>query len=261
MHTRVGTSGYSYKEWKGPFYPEKLAAKDMLAWYAERLPAVEINNTFYRMPKREVLESWAEQVRDGFKFSIKASRRITHQKRLKEADEPLGFLVGNLDALRDRLGVVLFQLPPNLKLDLERLQRFQALLPMDLPVAFEFRHESWADESVFSALRDEGHGIVVSDTVEEPAEALLATASHAYLRLRRPDYERADLATWASRLRSAELDEAFVFFKHEDDGAGPKMAAEFLAVSERGQRRRGAKASKASDRAADELPAAKRDAG
>ncbi len=244
MRRSVGTSGYSYKEWKGPFYPEKLAAKDMLAWYAEELPAVEINNTFYRMPKREVLESWAEQVPDGFRFSIKASRRITHQKRLKDADEPLGFLVGNLDALGDRLGVVLFQLPPNLKLDLARFEAFQALLPTDLPVAFEFRHESWSDETVFAALRNSGHGIVVSDSIEAPAEGLAVTAPHAYLRLRRPDYERADLAKWATRLRRAKPDEAFVFFKHEDEGAGPKLAAEFLSVMERASKRRSARAAK-----------------
>ena len=148
------------------------------------------------MPKRTVLESWAKQVPDSFRFSIKASRRITHFKRLKETDEEVGFLLGNLEALGDRLGVVLFQLPPNLKADVERLETFQALLPEDVPVAFEFRHESWRDDAVLERLRKRGHGLVVSDTEEEPAEALVTTASIAYLRLRRPGYERADLAEY-----------------------------------------------------------------
>ena len=253
--TRETAKGSSYKEWKGPFYPEKLAAKDMLGWYAEQLPAVEINNTFYRMPKRSVLESWAEQVPAGFRFSIKASRRITHFKRLKETDEELGFLLGNLEALGDRLGVVLFQLPPNLKADAERLDKFQALLPEDLPVAFEFRHASWQDDSILERLRKRGHGLVVGDTDEAPAEGLVTTAPIAYLRLRRPGYERADLAEWAARLRAADLEEAFVFFKHEDEGAGPRMAAEFLSVAERAGKRRAARPAKVKPAPAKKLEA------
>ena len=242
MRLSVGTSGYSYKEWKGPFYPEKLAAKDMLGWYAERLPAVEINNTFYRMPKRSVLENWAEQVPEDFRFSVKASRRITHFKRLKDAGDELGFLVENLAALGERLGVVLFQLPPNMKADEERLAAFQSLLPEDLPVAFEFRHDSWNSSSVLDRLRERGHALVQSDTEETPADEIVTTAPHCYLRLRRSDYERADLADWIARIRAESPEEAFVFFKHEDEGAGPRMASEFLEVAERSGRRRSAKA-------------------
>ena len=129
MELHVGTSGYSYKEWKGPFYPEDLAAADMLRYYGERLGSVEINNTFYRMPKTSVLESWAEQVGDGFRFSIKASQKITHRKRLKEAGDETGYLVDTVRALGPKLGVLLFQLPPNLKADVERLEGFLAMLP------------------------------------------------------------------------------------------------------------------------------------
>ena len=241
MRMSVGTSGYSYKEWKGAFYPGKLAAKDMLAWYARELPAVEINNTFYRMPKRSVLEGWAAQVPPTFRFSIKASRRITHFKRLKDTGEELGFLLDNLAALGETLGVVLFQLPPNLKADVDRLASFQDLLPESLPVAFEFRHESWGEPAVLERLRERGHALVVSDTEEAPAAALETTGPHCYVRLRRPDYDRADLAAWAARVRAAASEEAFVFFKHEDDGAGPKLARAFLDVAERSARRRGAK--------------------
>ena len=142
----AGTSGYSYKEWKGPFYPEKFPAADMLAYYAERLPAVEINNTFYRLPKESVLDGWAAQVPEQFRFSIKASRRITHFKRLKETDDETAYLLRALGTLGPLLGVILFQLPPNLKKDLPRLETFLDLLPPRAPTAFEFRHPSWFDE-------------------------------------------------------------------------------------------------------------------
>ena len=235
---RAGTSGYSYKEWKGPFYPEKMKAADMLAFYAEQLPAVEINNTFYRMPKKNVLESWAEQVPGDFRFAIKASRRITHFKRLKETEEETGFLLGNLEVLGDRLGVVLFQLPPNLKCDLERLEKFLELLPQSLPAAFEFRHDSWHDDAVQECLRARNFAIVAVDAEGAERPELISTASWGYLRLRRPDYDRAALADWALEIARCSWQEAFVFFKHEDEGAGPLMARAFLeaAAETRGKR-------------------------
>jgi uncharacterized protein YecE (DUF72 family) len=233
MELRVGTSGFSYKGWKGPFYPEKLPAAGMLAFYAERLPAVEINNTFYRMPRSAVLEAWAEQVPEAFRFSVKASRRITHFKRLKGAEEETGYLVKALAALGERLGVVLFQLPPNLKADAERLAAFQDLLPEDLPVAFEFRHESWHDEPVFERLRARGHALVRVDAEGAPPPELVTTSPRGYLRLRRPGYAAADLDAWAVRLRETGWQEAFVFFKHEDAGAGPRLAADFLEAARR----------------------------
>lgn len=232
MELFVGTSGYSYKEWKGSFYPEKLSAKKMLAYYAERLSTVEINNTFYRLPKTSVLENWAEQVPEDFRFSIKASRRITHFTRLKpEATEPTEYLLSTLEALGPRLGVVLFQLPPNLKKDAERLATFLEVLPEGTPGAFEFRHESWKDDEVYDLLRARGMALVCADTDDADAdEPVVETASWGYLRLRRPGYEQADLERWAAHLEATSWDRVFVFFKHEDEGAGPRMAEEFRSI-------------------------------
>ena len=233
MELVVGTSGYSYKEWKGPFYPEDLAAKDMLRYYGERLNGVEINNTFYRMPKASVLEEWASQVPEGFRFSIKASQKITHHKRLKpEAADETGYLVKTVEALGHRLGCLLFQLPPNLKKDAERLEGFLGLLPPAMPVAFEFRHGTWHDEEVFALLRGHGAALCCADTEEDEGDApLVSTAGWGYLRLRRPTYEPADLTRWAERVAGQPWERAFVFFKHEDEGAGPKMAAAFRDVA------------------------------
>ncbi len=228
MELHVGTSGYSYKAWKGIFYPEDLSAGDMLRYYAGRLGSVEINNTFYRMPTVSVLESWAGQVGDGFRFSIKASQKITHRKRLKEAGDETDYLVRTVRALGSRLGVLLFQLPPNLKKDVERLTRFLELLPADLPVAFEFRHDSWRDDEVHEALRAHGAALCCADSEDsEEDEPIVSTAPFGYLRLRRPGYAPEDLARWAERVQAQPWERAFVFFKHEDEGAGPRMAMEF----------------------------------
>jgi uncharacterized protein YecE (DUF72 family) len=238
MLLSVGTSGFSYAEWKGPFYPTDLAASGMLAYYAERLPAVEINNTFYRLPRRSVLEGWAAQVPEGFRFAVKASQRITHLKRLKDVGDETRYLLDVAQALGDRLGVLLFQLPPNLKLDLDRFERFLELLPAGTRAAFEFRHPSWADPRVLDRLRERACAWVVTEQEEGTAPDFLVTAPWTYLRLRRPAYAREELAAWATRLLTRDLTEAFVFFKHEDAGAGPKLAAEFLALAERAEERR-----------------------
>ena len=227
MDLYVGTSGYSYKGWKGPFYPEKLAASKMLGYYAERLSSVEINNTFYRMPKSSVLESWREQVPDGFRFAIKASRRITHFKRLRDTNEEMGFLLGNLKSLGDRLGVVLFQLPPNFKCDVERLSTFLELLPADVPAVFEFRHDSWRCDEAEACLRERDLAWVIVDQEDADEPDLVATSKTGYLRLRRPDYDTAALDAWAGRVLEQDWERAFVYFKHEDAGAGPRLAAAF----------------------------------
>jgi uncharacterized protein YecE (DUF72 family) len=232
VHLHVGTSGYSYKEWRGPFYPEGLAAKDMLSWYGGQLNAVEVNNTFYRMPTVQVLEAWAAQVPAEFRFAVKASQKITHRRRLKDAEEETRYLVRTLSALGPRLGVTLFQLPPNLKVDMDRLTSFLGTLPRDLPVAFEFRHESWKDDSVVDALRDHGAALCCADTDDsETDEPVVATAAHGYLRLRRPGYTDEDLERWVGRVLAQPWDRAFVFFKHEEAGAGPRMARRFLEVA------------------------------
>ncbi len=225
----AGTSGYSYKEWRGVFYPEQAQPDEWLEFYANRLPTVEINNTFYRMPRSHVVETWRDSVPEDFRFVIKASRRITHQKRLKDAGEPVGFLLKQTSLLGAKLGALLFQLPPQQRMDLERLQAFQALLPDGLPAAFEFRHTSWDDEAVDHALADRGHARVLSHDggLETPA---LGTGPLCYLRLRAPDYTTETLAGWRKRVDASGADVAFVFFKHEDAGGGPRMATEFLSV-------------------------------
>jgi len=231
MRFFVGTSGYSYKEWKGSFYPEKLPAKQMLAYYAERFSTVEINNTFYRMPKVEVLQSWAQQVPDGFRFVLKASRRITHNKRLKDVESETDYLLRAAAALETRRGPLLFQLPPDLKKDLLRLEAFLALLDDGERAALEFRHESWFDDEVFDCLRRNSCALCVADADDLPATRLVSTAGWGYVRLRRESYTDESLGQWIEQLGSQGWDEAYVFFKHEDAGIGPKLAARFLELA------------------------------
>jgi uncharacterized protein YecE (DUF72 family) len=231
MKVLVGTSGYAYKEWKGSFYPQDLKDADMLRFYGERFSTVEINNTFYRMPKASVLAAWAAQVPPGFVFVLKGSQRITHMKRLKDAQEPLAYLLATAATLGPMLGPLLFQLPPHLKKDVARLRDFLALVPEGRAVAFEFRHESWLDEETKDALRGKNAALVSADTDEsgEAGAPVVATADWGYLRLRRSDYADADLAAWADRIKAQPWQRAFVFFKHEEAGTGPALAARFIA--------------------------------
>ena len=227
---RAGTSGYSYKGWRGAFYPEDLPEAEWLSFYASQLPTVEINNTFYRMPKGHVVEKWRDSVGDEFRFVIKASRRISHQHRLKDADEATGWLVKRAETFGSKLGAVLVQLPPNMKANIERLQVFQDLIPPELPLAFEFRHESWLEEGVVDVLAARGHGLVTSDddgkqVPELPAGALL------YLRLRAEKYTPAVLQRWHGAIQATKAKDALVFFKHEDAGAGPALARKFLDLA------------------------------
>lgn len=231
MKLYVGTSGYSYKEWKGSFYPEKIPAAEMLSYYASRLPAVELNNTFYRLPQRSMVESWRTQVPDDFRFSVKAAQRITHFKRLKGAGAETKYMLDTISALENRLGVVLFQLPPNMKKDLERLDSFLRELPADTPAAFEFRHPTWFDDDVIELLKSQNRALCVSDTDELPTSHIDKTADWGYLRLRRVRYSEADLAEWLKRIRAQQWKTTFVFFKHEDEGTGPKLAAQFINLS------------------------------
>ena len=236
MRVLAGTSGFSFKEWKGRFYPEKLPAARMLAHYAERLPTVELNNTFYRLPKPHVIDAWRSEVPPEFRFVLKASRRITHQHRLKEGcGEAVEFFLSTTARLEGQLGALLFQLPPNMKKDQARLEAFLELLPAGIPAAFEFRHPSWfEDDDVPGLLARREMGLVVSDLPDEDGEALAPPeralehgASWGYLRLRADAYSDEELAGWRARLEEASWSTAYVFFKHELDG--PLLAGRFLA--------------------------------
>ena len=231
MNLHVGTSGYSYKEWKGNFYPEDLPAKEMLSYYSGHLPAVEINNTFYRLPQASMIENWKAQVPADFRFSIKATQRITHIKRLNNCADETKYLLETAALLEQRLGVVLFQLPPNAKKDADRLKAFLELLPEKTRAAFEFRHESWLDDEIRDLLRAKDCALVVSDTDEKPLSEIISTASWGYLRLRRTNYEEKDLQEWMKRVQNEKWSDAFIFFKHEDEGTGPKLAAQFLKLA------------------------------
>jgi uncharacterized protein YecE (DUF72 family) len=231
MRLFTGTSGFAYKEWKGTFYPEDIRADAMLRYYGERLTAVEINNTFYRMPKAEMLQGWAAQVPESFRFVLKASRQITHIRRLKDVADPVAYLMEQAAVLEDRLGPFLVQLPPNLKKDVPRLEAFLALIPKTRHVALDFRHESWFDDDVLDALRGGGAALCIEDA-EELAAPRVATAAWGYLRLRRQDYDDADLADWSRWTAAQDWNDAYVFFKHEDAGAGPRLATQFRRAFE-----------------------------
>jgi uncharacterized protein YecE (DUF72 family) len=228
----VGTSGYAYKEWKGPFYPEKLAQKDMLAYYGQHFNAVEINNTYYRMPKDSVLMGWAAEVPPPFQFVLKASRRITHFKRLKDTEGELDYFLRTSSILQQRLGPTFFQLPPNFAQDLDRLDAFLATLPTQWRAGFEFRHPSWFSDATYDTLRRHSAALVVAETDDHEPDAVpfASTAPWGYLRLRRTQYADDELRAWAERVRAQQWSDAYVFFKHEDKGTGPSLAKRFLEI-------------------------------
>jgi uncharacterized protein YecE (DUF72 family) len=230
MKVRAGTSGYSYKEWKGNFYPKDLSATGMLPYYAKRFSTVEINNTFYRMPSEKILLNWSAQVPDGFAFVLKAPRRITHDKRLKNVDDDVAYLLKTVAVLGKKRGPILFQLPPFSRKDLACLREFLSLVPPEGQAAFEFRHQSWFDDEVFAALRAHNASLCVADAETELDVPFVAVAQWGYVRLRRPDYSDRDLRDWAKRIQDQPWKEAFVFFKHEEAGKGPQFAARFLEL-------------------------------
>jgi uncharacterized protein YecE (DUF72 family) len=225
----AGTSGYSFKEWKGTFYPADLKSDGMLGFYATKFPTLEINNTFYRLPKEHVLLEWAAQVPEEFTFSLKASQRITHHTRLKaESQSIVEFLLKNTAVLGSKLGPILFQLPPNLKKDVERLRGFLGYLPEGRRYAFEFRHESWFDEDVFSVLRDRDIAMCIAEQAEFKCP-VVCTASWGYLRLHRLDYDQPALEEWARCVVSQKWTDAYVYFKHDEGvGSGPPAVEAFV---------------------------------
>jgi uncharacterized protein YecE (DUF72 family) len=231
MDLYVGTSGYSYKEWKGTFYPKDLPVQQMLSFYGERFRTVEINSSFYAMPKVSILEGWAGAVPADFKFVLKAPKQITHVRKLDDANDLVSHFLEVAGALTEHRGPLLFQLPPTSKKDVPRLRTFLASLPSPLRAAFEFRHRSWFDDEVFGLLRDHRAALCVADADGDLEVPLVATADWGYLRLRRPDYGDAELKAWVKRVREQDWRDSFVFFKHEDEGKGPQMAKRFLELA------------------------------
>lgn len=229
MRVFVGTSGFSYKEWKGSFYPKELPDRQMLSYYASKLEAVEINNTFYRMPLPSVVAEWASQVPESFVFVLKAPQRITHQLRLKNAQDALARLVEVSAALGDKRGPFLFQLPPSFKKDVPRLADFLALLPDGVRAAFELRNDSWFSDDTYDALRARGVALCCTDT-EKGSTPLVATATFGYFRLRDVEYTDDELRSWRARILEQPWTESFVFMKHEDEGKGARMAMTFRAM-------------------------------
>lgn len=234
MRLLAGASGYSFKEWKGTFYPDAMKPDAMLAFYAGRLPTVEINNTFYQMPKTPVLENWARQTPDSFRFAIKASRRITHFARLDadKARDSVAFLYSRLAALGAKRGPVLYQLPPFLKKDLRRLTEFLALLPADHAAALEFRNDSWFADDTYEALRSAGAALCLSEREDSAPPPLLETAPWGYVRLRLETYADAELQQWAGRLAATGWERVYVYFMHEP--TAPAYAAALMRFGDPG---------------------------
>jgi uncharacterized protein YecE (DUF72 family) len=228
MNFYVGTSGYSYKEWKGSFYPHKLPAKQMLSYYSEHFKTVEINYTFKRLPTASVVAAWANAVPADFQFALKAPEQITHRKRLKDAGDAVTKFLDVARIFKKRLGPLLFQLPPNFKKDASRLRAFLKLLPRRLRVAFEFRHPSWFDDEVFELLRDRRVALCIADETDDLVVPFVATADWGCLRLRRPNYSNAALKKWVKQVRQQDWQDVFVFFRHEDEAKGPRLAKRFL---------------------------------
>ena len=228
MRQFVGTSGYSYKEWKGSFYPKPFSDKKMLPYYGERFSTVEINYTFRRIPTPSVVQNWGAAVPDDFKFVMKAPEEVTHRKRLDGVEDLMAGLAEAVGTLGDRLGPILLQLPPYAKKDAGRLRSFLESRPAGLRTAFEFRHASWFDDEVFDALRDHNSALCIADADDKLQVPFEPTADWGYLRLRRPDYDDEALKTWGDHVREQSWNETFVFFKHEEEGKGPKMAARYL---------------------------------
>jgi uncharacterized protein YecE (DUF72 family) len=220
----VGTSGYNYPEWKGSFYPSDLPAAKMLPYYAEHFSTVEINYTFYRMPTAKLVTGWAAQVPADFRFTLKAPRRITHDRKLSDVADPLRAFLDAAAELGPRLGALLFQLPPTFKKDLAALDEFLATLPPRVCGAFEFRHDSWLDEEVYARLRARNLALCIADS-EKRKTPVIATADYAYLRLRDEGYQDQDIAAWADAVRDlhTRCTDVFVYFKHEDEGKGPEF--------------------------------------
>jgi uncharacterized protein YecE (DUF72 family) len=230
MRYFIGTSGYNYPEWRGSFYPEKFPTNRMLAYYAERFSTVEVNYTFYRMPTEKLLDGWNQGTPDGFTFTLKAPRRITHDSKLQRCEELTASFVRIAGTLGSKLGVLLFQLPPNFKRNDAVFAAFLDTLPAGTRAAFEFRHESWHDEAVFAALRARNLALCIADS-EKMSTPVVETADYSYFRLRDEGYQASDIERWGGVIgRMTAATDAFVYFKHEEQGKGPEFASRLMDV-------------------------------
>lgn len=234
MRAHVGTSGYNYPEWRGTFYPADIKSPSMFGYYAERFHTVEINYTFYRMPTTKLTTGWRDQAPAGFSYTLKAPRRLTHERKLKDCAREVGFFLESARVLGPHLGTLLFQLPPTFRADTSRLDDFLALLPRDARCACEFRHDSWLSEETYAILRSHGVALCIADFGDKTTP-LQVTARHGYFRLRDEGYRASDLEEWASHVeaRGSEWDDVFIYFKHEEEGKGPEFARAFLDILER----------------------------
>ena len=230
MNFWIGTSGFQYAEWKGNFYPEDLPAAKMLPFYAERFSTTEINYTFHRIPAFKTIENWKAQTREQFRFALKAPQKITHWSKLRDCADTLEYFYKVVTGLGERLGPVLFQLPPTFKKDADVLRSFLRELP-SMRAAFEFRHESWFDDEIFDLLKSRNIALCIADT-DAIATPKKFTADYGYLRLRREDYQKSDVERWAEFVRDqkSHWKDAFVYFKHEESGIGPKLAQQMVKL-------------------------------
>ena len=223
-----GTSGFSYKEWRPIFYPADLSEKQFLKYYASRFNSVEIDYTFYRMPNAKTIEAWKSATHENFKFTLKASQQITHRQRLKVPSDALDYFLSVVPGLETRLGMVLYQLPPFFKCDLQKLETFLAVLPRGIPAAFEFRHDSWFTSEVYRLLRNHGAALCIHDA-DDHTTPLELTAPFTYVRLRRTEYPDSLRREWQTRMRhwAENGTEVFGYIKHENNPDAPLIALEF----------------------------------
>jgi uncharacterized protein YecE (DUF72 family) len=230
MNFWIGTSGFQYTEWKGNFYPEDLATAKMLLFYAERFATTEINYTFRRIPAQKTIENWKAQTPEKFRFALKAPQKITHRSKLRDCTDTLEYFLKIAAGLGERLGPVLFQLPPSFQKDVDVLSSFLREVP-SIRAAFEFRHHSWFDQEIFDLLRSRNIALCIADT-DAVATPRKTTADYGYLRLRREDYAKADIEWWADFIRDQQANwtDAFVYFKHEESGIGPKLAQQMMEL-------------------------------
>ena len=231
MNLWVGTSGFQYAEWKGTFYPEDLPAAKMLPYYAERFSTTEINYTFHRIPAAKTIDNWCSLTPPRFRFALKAPQKVTHFARLRDCGDTIRYFWQVISGLGERLGPVLFQLPPNFKKDADLLGSFLREFPSAMRATFEFRHASWFDDEVYALLKSSNAALCLADTADL-ATPEIVTANFGYLRLRREDYTADDVSRWAGVVQKHEADwsDAFVYFKHEESGIGPKLAAQMLEL-------------------------------